>query len=114
MVTNSARVSRPADAVFRAVADPTRRAILHRLRRQDLEVGLLARHFPMSRPAISKHLRLLREAGLVVGRRAGRRNVYRLDPRPLRRLDGWLEEYRRFWETNLLALKRFAEREVEE
>ncbi|MGH9366984.1 MAG: ArsR/SmtB family transcription factor [Thermoanaerobaculia bacterium] len=111
MVTNIARAGGSADTVFRAVADPTRRAILRRLATEDLEVGRLARHFPMSRPAISKHLRQLREAHLVVARRAGRRNVYRLNARPLRKVDGWLEEYRRFWERNLLALKKFAERE---
>jgi DNA-binding transcriptional ArsR family regulator len=111
MVTNMARQRRPTDAVFRAVADPTRRAILHRLRGGELEVGRLARRFPMSRPAVSKHLRLLKQAGLVAGRRAGRRTVYRLSPRPLQRLDTWLEEYRQFWEANLLALKKFAESE---
>ena len=77
-----------------------------------MEVGRLAHHFPMSRPAISKHLRLLRQAGLVVGRRSGRKNIYRLNPRPLQKVDGWLEEYRRFWQANLLALKKFAESEV--
>lgn len=95
--------------VFRALADPTRRRILDRLREAPLPVGVLAVEFPMSRPAISKHLRLLREARLVRERREGRRRVYALDPRPLVAVDTWLDRYRRDLRRSLERLKRHVE-----
>src|SRR5262249_100071 len=94
---------------FRAVADPTRRAVLDLLRRGSLPAGEIAGRFPVSRPAISKHLRVLRPAGLVREGKAGRQRVYRLNPRPLREIDGWLESYRAFWRANLAGLKKFVE-----
>ncbi len=96
-------------AVFSAIADPTRRAVLDLLRRGSLPAGQIARAFPVSRPAISKHLRLLRRARLVREHREGRRRVYQLDPQPLRTLDSWLEQYRIFWRANLADLKSFVE-----
>jgi DNA-binding transcriptional ArsR family regulator len=96
-------------AVFRALSDPTRRAILDALRAGEQPVGRLARRFPVSRPAVSKHLRLLREAGLVVEDKRGRQRVCRLDARPLAEVDDWLNGYRRFWQSNLRQLKRYVE-----
>jgi DNA-binding transcriptional ArsR family regulator len=95
--------------VFRAIADPTRRAILDRLRAGPAPVNALAADFEQSRPAISKHLRVLREARLVSEERAGRERVYRLEPQPLQRALGWLEGYRSFWQRNLDHLKRYLE-----
>ena len=97
------------DAVFRAVADPTRRAILDRLLRGEQPVNDIARAFPVSRPAISKHLRLLREARLVVERREGRERIYVLDPRPLLAMDDWLENYRVSLRSALARLKAHVE-----
>ena len=79
--------------VFRAIADPTRRALLDCLLRSDRSVNELVGPFKMTRPAVSQHLRILREAGLVRAKRAGRRHVYRLDPRPLRSVFEWSQRY---------------------
>jgi DNA-binding transcriptional ArsR family regulator len=95
--------------VFTAVADPTRRAILDRLSRGGASVNELAGGFSMTRPAVSRHLRVLRESGLVREHREGRRRVYELTPQPLRDVDRWIEAYRSFWEVNLLNLKRHLE-----
>ena len=92
--------------VFRAIADPTRRAILDRLRAGPANAGALARDFRTSRPAISKHLRVLREARLIVDRRVGRERLYTVDAVPLQRVAGWLEGYRSFWHSSLTRLKR--------
>jgi DNA-binding transcriptional ArsR family regulator len=87
-----------------ALADPTRRELLGLLRAGERSAGELADRFPVSRPAISRHLRVLREAGLVRARADGKRRVYALDPRPLRELDEWLEPYRDLWASRLDAL----------
>jgi DNA-binding transcriptional ArsR family regulator len=100
-------------AAFQALADPTRRAVLDLLRRGALPAGQIAREFPVSRPAISKHLRLLRRARLVEERREGRHRLYRLNAEPLRGVDAWLNEYRNFWQSNLTRLKAFVETEHE-
>jgi DNA-binding transcriptional ArsR family regulator len=103
---------RPTSAtpdVFRAIADPTRRAILDRLRAGPSAVNDLAADFKVTRPAVSKHLRVLREAGLVSESRAGRERHYQLHPMPLQRVAGWIEGYRGFWLTNLTNLKRYLE-----
>ena len=102
-------VTHPAEAVFRALADPTRRAVLDLLRSESRPAGQIARSFPISRPAISKHLRLLRRAGLVREHRSGRHRFYHLNPQPLKAVDQWLEEYRVFWNTKLADLKAFVE-----
>jgi DNA-binding transcriptional ArsR family regulator len=99
------------EATFSALADPTRRAVLELLRRGRQPAGEIARAFPISRPAISKHLRLLRRAHLVEERREGRHRLYQLNPEPLRAVDKWLEQYRMFWQTSLANLKTFVETE---
>ncbi|MBZ5562650.1 MAG: metalloregulator ArsR/SmtB family transcription factor [Acidobacteriia bacterium] len=98
-------------ATFRALADPSRRAVLDLLRRGSLSAGQIAQSFPVSRPAVSKHLRLLRRANLVEERRQGRNRIYRLNPGPLRAVDSWLEQYRMFWQTSLTNLKALVESE---
>src|SRR4051794_13421371 len=87
-----------------AIADATRRELLALLAEGEIAAGDLAARFPVSRPAISRHLRVLREAGLVRARTDGRRRLYALDPRPLRELDDWLEPYRDLWARRLDAL----------
>jgi len=94
MVTNA------SSAVFHALADPIRRRILDRLRRGPAGTGRIASDFPVSRPAISKHLRILEEAGLVRGKREGRRRLYTLTAAPLRRVEEWLAPYREPWVSN--------------
>lgn len=99
------------EAAFSALADPTRRAVLDLLRKGSQPAGQIASAFPISRPAISKHLRLLRQAHLVEERREGRHRVYQLNPEPLRAVDNWLQQYRVFWQANLANLKSFVEAE---
>ena len=95
--------------VFRAIADPTRRAILDRLRAGPANAGALAADFRQTRPAISKHLKVLRESRLVSEERVGRERVYSLDALPLQRAAGWMEGYRSFWQSSLGRLKRYLE-----
>ena len=102
---------RTSEATFQALADPTRRAVLDLLRRGNQPAGEIAQAFPISRPAISKHLRLLRRAHLVREHREGRHRVYQLNPEPLRAVDSWLDQYRSFWKLNLANLKTFVEAE---
>jgi DNA-binding transcriptional ArsR family regulator len=104
-------VTYSSGATFQALADPTRRAVLDLLRRGSQPAGEIAQAFPISRPAISKHLRLLRRAHLVREHREGRNRVYQLNPEPLRAVDSWLDQYRRFWTANLASLKSFVEAE---
>src|SRR5208283_2257823 len=85
------------EAAFQALADPTRRAVLDLLRRGSQPAGHIASAFPISRPAISRHLRLLRRAHLVREQRHGRNRVYHLNPEPLRAVDSWIAQYRAFW-----------------
>ncbi len=101
----------PSEAVFRAIADPTRRKILSLLRGGRLGVGDIARNFRTSRPAISRHLRLLRVAGLVVTRRQGTARICELNAKPLRAVDDWLRDYETFWSESLRGLKRYVEEE---
>src|SRR6201997_2549366 len=100
---------RREDAVFRAIADPTRRKILGLLRNDRLTVGQIAANFRTSRPAISKHLRLLRSAGLVVSHKDGTASICGLNAEPLRTVNEWLQDYREFWSENLRNLKRYIE-----
>ena len=99
------------EATFSALADPTRRAVLDLLRKGRQPAGQIAEAFPISRPAISKHLRLLRRAHLVNEHREGRNRFYHLNPEPLRAVDSWLEQYRSFWSMSLANLKAFVEAE---
>ena len=101
------------DTAFNALADPTRRAVLDLLRAGTRPAGEIARAFPISRPAISKHLKILRRAHLVDEHRQGRHRFYQLNPEPLKTVDAWLDEYRRFWTANLESLKSFVESEYE-
>jgi DNA-binding transcriptional ArsR family regulator len=93
-----------------ALADPTRRAVLERLRQAPSPVGRLAAAFPISRPAISKHLKVLKEAGLVSEEAEGTRRVYRIDPHGLGALRAWLDQ---FWGEAFEALKAEVERDEE-
>ena len=92
------------DATFFALADPTRRAILARLAKGDASVVELTEPFSMTQPAISKHLRVLERAGLIVRDRDAQRRPSRLVPGPLQEASKWLETYRRFWETSFARL----------
>ena len=100
--------------VFSAVADPTRRAILDRLRRGSAPVNELAAGFRVSRPAISKHLRVLRSAHLVREKKVGRERIYQLEPKGIQEVVKWAEEYRVFWHHNITRLKRHLEHSSEE
>jgi DNA-binding transcriptional ArsR family regulator len=102
-------VTHSADAAFAALADPTRRAVLDLLRAGRRPAGDIAAMFPVSRPAISKHLRHLRRVRLVDERREGRNRYYSLNPAPLKAIDAWLSGYRAFWRSNLAGLKTFVE-----
>lgn len=99
------------EAAFHALADPTRRAVLDLLRQGSRPAGQIANAFPVSRPAISKHLRVLRRAHLVEEHREGRQRLYRLNAEPLRAVDSWIEQYRSFWAASLENLKSFVESE---
>jgi DNA-binding transcriptional ArsR family regulator len=98
------------EVVFRAIADPTRRKILGLLRGGRHTVGELALNFRTSRPAISKHLRLLRSAGLVVTHQDGTARICELNARPLRAVNNWLRDYEAFWGASLRELRRYVEK----
>jgi DNA-binding transcriptional ArsR family regulator len=91
---------------FELVAEPTRRRILDLLRERARPVGELVKALGLSQPGVSKHLRLLREAGLVRARRDGQQRWYELQPEPLAELDAWLEPYRQLWDDRLDRLER--------
>jgi DNA-binding transcriptional ArsR family regulator len=92
-------------SAFEALADPTRRRIVELLVEGERSAGEIAAEFPTSRPGVSRHLRVLREHGLVHARGEGRRRLYALDPAPLEELDAWLARYRDFWTNRLDALE---------
>lgn len=89
---------------LQALADPTRRRIVELLTEGECSAGALAAQFHTSRPAVSRHLRVLRELGLVQARGVGTRQLYSLDPAPLAELDDWLARHRSFWTNRLDAL----------
>lgn len=97
------------EAAFSALADPTRRAVLDLLLQGSLPAGQIAQEFSVSRPAVSKHLRLLRRARLVRAHRVGRQRFFELNPEPLKLVDSWLSRYRVFWQSELSNLKHFVE-----
>lgn len=99
--------------LFRALADPTRRAIYERLSRRELNVSQLGDSLPVSQPAISQHLSVLREAGLLAERREGRFSFYRAEPSGLAPLIDWVERYRHFWPDRVEKLKAVL-KEIEE
>jgi DNA-binding transcriptional ArsR family regulator len=94
-----------------ALGDPTRRAIFERLADRPSAVGELARELPVSRPAVSQHLKVLKDAGLVIDRRAGNRRIYRLDPDGVGELRAYLD---RFWNRSLTAFKAAVEEDNKE
>jgi DNA-binding transcriptional ArsR family regulator len=92
-------------AAFLALADPTRRQVFEQLRQGAKPVGVIAAQLPVSRPAVSQHLSVLKKAGLVADRAEGTRRVYYIDPKGLASIRIWLDQ---FWEDALLALRRYA------
>jgi DNA-binding transcriptional ArsR family regulator len=98
----------PVDAIA-VLAEPTRRRILDELRLADSSVGQLVDKLAMSQPAVSKHLKVLRDAGYVTSRTAAQQRIYSLEPGPFRALDAWLAPYRRMWTRHLEALERHLE-----
>lgn len=99
------------NAVYRAIADPTRREIMDRLANKDESVMELAKDFDMSLPAVSQHLKVLQQARLISGHREGRQIFYRLNPAPLRDVSRWVHSYERFWKTRLHALHHYLRRQ---
>lgn len=97
------------DRSFGALADPTRRAILSRLSRGDAGVLDVAAPFPMSQPAVTKHLRVLEEAGLISRHRQARQRMCHLEPRRLKQLSDWVGSYREFWEESFERLDELLE-----
>lgn len=97
-------MSMAASQVFVAISDPTRRELLDLLAEREYAVNDLVSRFEVSQPAVSHHLRILREAGLVKKRQAGRRRLYRLEARRLREVYDWVAHYERFWTEKLDAL----------
>ena len=93
--------------VFQAIADPTRRAIINLLARQPLNLNGIAENFDISRPAISRHIKILAECGLIIIHQLGRERYCEASLRPLSEVSQWIEKYRVFWTGNLDALERF-------
>lgn len=100
--------------IFQAIADPTRRAILDRLRSGEQPVKQLAEPFAMSLPAISQHLQILCEAGLVTQRRLGRQRMYQLNAEPLQQVNNWVSHYEQFWQAKLDNLGDYLEESCSE
>ncbi len=98
------------ESVFEIIAEPNRRAILSLLASSQQSVGELERRLRMPQPAVSKHLRVLREAGFVEATVDAQRRLYRLKPEPLREVDAWLAQFRRFWSAHVDALERHLDR----
>lgn len=93
--------------VFQAIADPTRREIISMIAYQPLNLNAVAENFSISRPAVSKHIRILTECGLVIIRRQGRERYCEANLKPLGQVSGWIEQYRSFWTAKLDALESF-------
>ena len=98
------------DHLFRALGDPTRRHILELLSKDELSVKQLTSAFGITQPAISQHLRVLREAGLATERRTGRNRFYRMDPTPLRQVEAWLHDHTDFWASRMEGLGEYLRR----
>ena len=98
------------ESVFEIIADPNRRAILSHLVASEQSVGEIERQLRMSQPTVSKHLRVLREAGFVESTVDAQRRLYRLRLEPLREVDAWLTQFRRFWSAHVDALERHLDR----
>ncbi len=100
----------PVESSFAVIADANRRAILSLLASSERSVGEIERQLRMPQPSVSKHLRVLREAGFVESRVDAQRRLYRLRPGPLKELDAWLAPFRRFWLSHVDALERHLDR----
>jgi len=98
------------ESVFEIIAEPNRRAILSLLVSSEQSVGDIERQLRMTQPTVSKHLRVLREAGFVESTVDAQRRLYRLKPGPLQEIDAWLAQFRRFWSAHLDALERHLDR----
>src|SRR5215471_2723752 len=98
------------ESVFEVISEPNRRAILSLLVSSEQSVGEIERQLQMSQPTVSKHLRVLREAGFVESTVDAQRRLYRLKPEPLREVDAWLAQFRRFWSAHVDALERHLDR----
>jgi len=98
------------ESVFEIIAEPNRRAILSLLVSSEQSVGEIERQLRMTQPTVSKHLRVLREAGFVESTVDAQRRLYRLKPEPLQEIDAWLAQFRRFWSAHLDALERHLDR----
>lgn len=98
------------ESAFEIIAEPNRRAILSLLVVSEQSVGEIERHLRMPQPTVSKHLRVLREAGFVEATIDAQRRLYRLKPEPLREIDTWLAQFRRFWSAHVDALERHLDR----
>lgn len=98
------------ETVFEIIAEPTRRAILSLLASSEQSVGQIERRLGMTQPAVSKHLRVLREAGFVEATVAAQRRLYHLKPEPFQEVDEWLEQFRQFWSRQVDALERYLDR----
>ena len=111
LAMTNARNARDEFAAFAALGDPTRRAVFERVARGPAAVGELARGLPVSRPAVSQHLRVLKEAGLVREISQGTRRIYRVDPRGIAAMREWLDAH---WASALDAFKEFADQQTEQ
>lgn len=98
------------ESVFEIIAEPNRRAILNLLVSSEQSVGEIERQLRMSQPAVSKHLRVLRDAGFVESTVDAQRRLYRLKPEPFQEFEAWLTQFRRFWSTHVDALERHLDR----
>jgi DNA-binding transcriptional ArsR family regulator len=98
------------ESIFEIIAEPNRRAILSLLVSSEQSVGEIERQLRMSQPTVSKHLRVLREAGFVESTVDAQRRLYRLKPKPLQEVDMWLAQFRRFWSAHVDALERHLDR----
>ena len=98
------------ESVFEIIAEPNRRAILGLLGSSQKSVGEIERQLHMSQPTVSKHLRVLRDAGFVEATVAAQRRLYRLKPEPLQEVDAWLDQFRRFWSAHVDAIERHLDR----
>lgn len=99
---------------FQAISDPTRRDIIQLLSRQTLNLNTVAGHFNVSRPAISKHIKILTECGVILIRQEGRERYCRADLKKLKEVDKWLDNYRKFWNVKLDALGEFLDLQADE
>ena len=103
-------IYRDVESTFAIIAEPNRRAILSLLAASERSVGELEEQLRMTQPSVSKHLRVLRDAGFVESRVEAQRRVYRIRPEPLMEVDAWLEDFRRLWTVHVDALERHLDR----